>query len=197
MSHSKIADPDHPVLPQIAERWSPYILQPRPVEPEKLKSCLEAARWAASSYNEQPWAFIVAERTNTAEFETMLGCLMEANQAWAKQAGVLIITCISTRFSRNQNPNRVAMHDLGMATANFSLQAVELGLVTHHMAGVNLSVCRQTYEIPEAWEPVTAIAVGYAGTEEDALDPSFVDRDSGSRSRKPQSEFVFHGKFGS
>src|SRR3954464_7401388 len=97
--HPKVARPDRPILPVIAERWSPYAFDPRPVEREKLLSCLEAARWAASSYNEQPWTYILAERMNQAEFAKALGCLVEGNQGWAKNAGVLILTAVSRNFT--------------------------------------------------------------------------------------------------
>ena len=121
MNHAaKRALPDHPVHDLIADRWSPYIFERREVEREKLLSCLEAARWAASSFNEQPWSFIVAERTDEEEFNRMLSCLMEANQAWAANAGVLLLTVVSKSFSRNNKPNRVAQHDLGLAVGNLA-----------------------------------------------------------------------------
>lgn len=194
MNHAaKRAAPDHPIHELIAERWSPYIFEPRTVDREKLLSCLEAARWAASSYNEQPWSFLVAERTNESEFKRMLSCLTEANQAWAADAGVLLLTVVAKSFSRNNNPNRVAQHDLGLAMGNFSLQATQLGLAVHQMAGVELSKVRTTYSIPDSHEPVTAIAIGYAGdpSQNEALAP----RDQATRSRKPLSEFVFSGSW--
>src|ERR1700752_91575 len=92
--HPKFAKPDHPVLPVIAERWSPYAYDPRPVEREKLLSCLEAARWAPSSYNEQPWTFILAERTDQAGFAQDLDCLVEGSRGWAKNVGVLMLTVV-------------------------------------------------------------------------------------------------------
>jgi nitroreductase len=192
MNHvAKRATPDHPVHDLIADRWSPYVFEPRGVEREKLLSCLEAARWAASSFNEQPWSFLVAERTDETEFKRMLSCLMEANQAWAADAGVLLLTVVAKSFSRNNNPNRVAQHDLGLAMGNFSLQATQLGLTVHQMAGVELSKVRTTYSIPDSHEPVTAIAVGYAG--DPAQNEALAPRDQSPRSRKPLSEFVFCG----
>lgn len=192
--HTKHADPAFPIHELIAERWSPYAYDPRPVEVEKLRSCLEAARWAASSYNEQPWSFIVARREDTAAFEKMLGCLAEPNQAWAKNAGVLLLTVYKKTFSQNGKPNRVAEHDIGLAAGNICLQATALGLAVHQMAGVNLSVARQTYSIPDTHEPTTAIAIGYAA--ETIEDESLAQRDSAARSRKPQDEFVFGGEWG-
>jgi nitroreductase len=194
--HVKHAAPDHPVLTPIAERWSPYVFDERPVEREKLLTCLEAARWAESSYNEQPWIFFLSERTNPAEFERGLECLLEANQVWAKHAGVLILTAISRTFKKNGSPNRVAEHDLGIAAAHFALQAAALGLQAHQMAGVNLTKVKQTYNLPEGYDPMTAIALGYAGAPPGGADPQLAPRDATPRSRKALSEFVFAGDWG-
>src|SRR5436305_5507459 len=168
----KSAKLDHPVLPVITERWSPYVFEPRPVEREKLLSCLEAARWAPSSYNEQPWTFILAERTDQAEFARMLGCLVEGNQAWAKNVGVLLLTVVSKLFVRNGSPNRAAEHDIGLAAGNMVLQATALGLQGHQMIGVERDKVRATYKIPDSHEPLTAIALGYpAAVQPGTTDP--------------------------
>jgi nitroreductase len=190
---AKLATPDYPVHDLIANRWSPYLFATREVEREKLLSCLEAARWAASSFNEQPWSFILAERTDDSDFARMLSCLMEANQAWAANAGALLLTVVATSFSRNNKPNRVAQHDLGQAVGNLSLQATHFGLAVHQMAGVELSKARTTYAIPDTHEPVTAIAIGYAG--ESSQNESLAERDHAPRSRKPLTEFVFTGSW--
>ena len=196
MTHeAKHASPDHPILEVISERFSPYSFQPREVEREKLLSCLEAARWAASSYNEQPWSFLVAERSDEAAFMAMLDCLTEANQAWAKNAGVLLLTVAAETFSRNNKPNRVCDHDIGLAAGNLTLQATALGLHVHQMAGVNLSKVRQVYGIPDSQHPLTAIAIGYAAAASDAEDKQFAERDMAPRSRKTLSQFVFHGRW--
>ena len=189
----KYADTRYPVMSEIAERWSPYLFAPRDVETDKLRACLEAARWSASSYNEQPWRFIVATRDNPEQFAKALDCLLEANQAWAKNVGVLILTAYSTNFSRNNQPNRVALHDLGLAAANLSTQAVHLGLFVHQMAGVNLAKVRQSYQVPDGFEIGTAIAIGYAAPTDDS---ELGARDKGTRSRKPFEDFVFSDKWG-
>lgn len=189
--HPKHAAPDHPILKLLAERYSPYVYDPRPVEREKLLSCLEAARWAPSSYNEQPWSLIVAQRQNEAEFQKMLECLVEANQAWAKHAGVLMITVAAENFSKNNKPNRVCDHDIGLAMANFTIQATELGLAVHQMAGINLSKTRQVYGIPDSHHPLTGVALGYAGDPDQAENEQFAERDRAPRDRKPLREFVF------
>lgn len=187
---AKTVQTDHPVLPVIAERWSPYAYEPRPVEREKLLSCLEAARWAPSSYNEQPWTFLLAERTDHVAFELMLGCLVEGNRVWAKNAGVLLLTIVSQQFSKNGKPNRAAEHDIGLAAGNLVLQAAALGLQAHQMIGIEPAKIRSAYRIPATHDPLTAIAVGYAAAAPpDANDP-LAQRDVARRPRKALQEFV-------
>jgi nitroreductase len=195
-NHPKFAHPDHPILEPIIHRWSPYVYDERPVEREKLLRCLEAARWAASSYNEQPWIFFVAERTNPLEFERALECLAEANQAWARHAGVLMLSAVSRTFKKNGHPNRVCEHDVGQAAAHMALEATTLGLQLHQMAGVNLSKVRQTYNIPEGYDPLTGLALGYAGPPPGGADEQLAQGDVTQRSRKPLREFVFTGAWG-
>jgi len=195
MTHpDKRAATDHPILDLLADRFSPYAFDPRPVENDKLLSCFEAARWAASSYNEQPWSFIVAEREDETEFARLLDCLVETNQAWAQHAGVLMLTVAARQFSRNGKPNRMAEHDIGLAVGNLTVQATSLGLAVHQMAGINPSKARQTFQIPDTHEPLTAIALGYAAAP--SGDSPLSERDRAPRSRKPLSEFVFRGKWG-
>ncbi len=191
--HVKRANLDHPINDLLADRFSPYAYDPRLVEPAKLRSCLEAARWAASSFNEQPWSFLVAERGDEAGFAKMLACLVQANQAWARQAGVLMITIAAKTFTRNGKPNRVAQHDVGLAVANLTVQAVALGLGVHEMAGIDLDATRQAYAIPDGHDPVTALALGYAA--DPGSDPGHGDRDRTPRSREPLSQFVFAGSW--
>ena len=191
--HPKHASPDHPIHDIHARRFSPYVYEPKPVEREKLLTCLEAARWAPSSYNEQPWSFLIAQRENEVEFAKMLDCLLEANQAWAKHAGVLLITVAAETFSRNNKPNRVCDHDVGLAVASLTMQATELGLHVHQMAGINLSKTRQVYGIPDSHHPLTAIALGYAGHPDHAEDEQHAQRDRAERSRKPLEAIAFSG----
>ena len=94
MNNVKQANTNYPIHELLAKRFSPYLFDPRPVEPSKLATCFEAARWAASSYNEQPWSFIVAERDESEQFARMLSCLVEANRNWAENAGTIILTVI-------------------------------------------------------------------------------------------------------
>ena len=196
MSANQKVQPDHPVLPVIVERWSPYAYEPRAVEREKLLSCLEAARWAPSSYNEQPWTFILAERDDAAEFGRILECLVEANRAWAKNAGVVLLTVVSKNFSKNGKPNRAAEHDIGLAAGNMVLQATALGLQGHQMIGIEGDKARATYNIPETHEALTAIAIGYpAAVTANTTDP-LAQRDLARKGRKPLSEIVISGAWG-
>lgn len=190
--------PAHPIESLFQHRWSPYRFDARDVEDAKLLSCLEAARWAPSSFNEQPWRWILAARGDHEAFDQMLGCLIEANRVWARDAGVLILSVIRTHFQNNGKPNRVAMHDLGLAAAHLTLQATALGLQVHQMAGVNLSRIRAVYDIPEGFEPQTALALGYPASDDPATDTEreLEQRQSGPRTRRPLSDQVDAGAFG-
>ncbi|MFO0901894.1 MAG: nitroreductase family protein [Pirellulales bacterium] len=193
-SNPKFAVSESRLLPAIAERWSPYLFDGRPVERTSVAACLEAARWAASSYNEQPWFFLLAHREDEAEFAKIVDCLLDANQAWAKAAGVLMLTVVSRTFRRNGTPNRMAEHDLGLAVGNLSLQATSLGLAVHQMAGIVPSRIRQSFGIPEGFDPVTALALGYAADPASADGP-LAERDRAARNRKPLGEFVYQGNW--
>src|SRR5262244_1245648 len=110
----KQASTDYPIQELLTKRWSPYAFQDQPVPEDDLCSLFEAARWAASSYNEQPWSYLVATRDDKEGFERLLSCLVEGNQVWAKAAPVLAIGCTSLQFARNGQPNAAAQHDLGL-----------------------------------------------------------------------------------
>jgi nitroreductase len=188
----KKAGTDYPVHELVASRWSPYAFSDRPVADADLQSLFEAVRWAPSSYNEQPWAFIVATKDRPDEFERLLSCLVEANQQWARRAPVLALGVASLEFARNNKPNRHAFHDLGLAAAHLTFEATSRGLCVHQMAGIQPDKARQVYAIPDDWEAVTGIAIGYPGEAPD-LPERFRQRDEAPRTRKPQEAFVFQG----
>jgi nitroreductase len=190
----KPAEPQYPIHELIRRRWSPRAFSSRPVEPEKLRSLLEAARWAASCFNEQPWAFLLATSDQPTEYERMLRCLVEGNQQWAYQAPVLMISVMKQKFERNAKPNRTAQHDVGLAVANLVIQAMTLDLWVHQMAGIQLQKIRETYGIPEGFDPVAGIAIGYAG-EPETLPEKFREQEFGPRARKTLPEFVFTGRW--
>lgn len=192
---TKKAVTDYPIHELLAERWSPYAFADRPVAADDLRSLFEAARWAASSYNEQPWSYIVATRDNPAEFARLLSCLVEGNQTWAKNVPVLALGVVSHKFSRNNKDNRAAVHDLGLASANLVVEATAHGLRVHQMIGILPDKAREVYQIPEHWEAWTALAIGYAG-DPAKLPAPLQERDLAPRQRKPLSQFVFTGKWG-
>ena len=191
---TKEAVSHYPVQELILKRWSPYGFSDRPVSADDLRSLFEAARWAASSYNEQPWGYVVATKDNPAEFERLVFCLVEPNQVWAKAAPVLVLCCTSLNFVRNGKPNAAAIHDLGLAAGNVCLEATARGLFIHQMIGILPDRARETYDIPQGVQPVTAMAIGYAA-DPDTLPEKFKERDLARRQRKPLSEFVFAGKW--
>jgi len=191
----KKASTDYPIHELLAERWSPYGFEDRPVAQADLRSLFEAARWAASSYNEQPWSFFVATKENPEEFARLLSCLVEGNQGWAKAAPVLVLGVVSLKFSRNNKDNRAAVHDLGLAAGNLLVEATARGLCVHQMIGILPDKAREVYQIPEHSEAWTAIAIGYKG-DPAKLPDALKERDLAPRQRKPLSQFVFTGKWG-
>jgi nitroreductase len=190
----KPAETAFPVEPLIRRRWSPRAFDERPVEPEKLASLFEAARWSASCYNEQPWSFIVATRDEAAEFDRLLSCLVEGNQAWASHAPVLMVSVARLNFTQSGQPNRHAIHDVGLATAQLMLQAIAMGLFAHPMAGFHPDKVRELYGVPQGHEPVAAIAVGYPG-DPAMLKEALRQRELAPRVRKSQDDFVFRSRF--
>ena len=195
MNQRKQASPEHPIHELIAKRWSPYGFADRPVSKDDLHSLFEAARWAPSSYNEQPWSCIVATKENPEEFERLVSCLVEGNQAWAKAAPVLALGCTSLYFSRNGKLNAAAIHDLGLAAGNLCLEATARGLFVHQMIGILPDKARELFRIPEGVQPVTALAIGYA-PDPNTLPDKLRDRDVAPRSRKSLAEFCFSGEWG-
>jgi len=195
MNDHKRAVSEHAIHELLSSRWSPYSFADRPVAEEDLRSLFEAARWAASSYNEQPWCYVVATKADPEEFQRLLSCLVEANQVWAKAAPVLALGCTNLRFTRNDQPNAAAVHDLGLASATLVIEATARGLFVHQMIGILPDKAREVYQIPEGVQPTTGLAIGYAAGPE-ALPEAYRSRDLASRQRKRLREFVFGGRWG-
>jgi nitroreductase len=195
MMSEKRASTDYPIHELLAERWSPYAFQDRPVSEADLRSLFEAARWAASSYNEQPWSYLVATKENPEHFQQLLSCLVEANQIWAKDAPVLALGIASLRFTRNNQDNQAAIHDLGLATGNLVVEATARGICVHQMIGILPDKARDLFNIPEGFEAWTGMAIGYQG-DPMTLPDALKQRDLVPRQRKPLVQFVFSGKWG-
>ena len=188
--NDKLADTQYTIEDSLRKRWSPLAFSDRPVEQEKLLSVLEAAHRAASSYNEQPWSFIIATKENSVEFEHLLSILAEGNQEWARNAPVLMLSVAKLHFERKGNENRHAFHDVGAAVASMAIQAAAIDLYVHQMAGFDVVKAKEVYQIPEGYEPASAIALGYLGNAQ-TLSESLQQREQNPRSRKPLDKFVF------
>jgi nitroreductase len=191
----KSAQSDFPVHELIRERWSPRAFADKLVPQDVLRSLFEAARWAASSYNDQPWSYLVATKDDSENYSKLLSVLMDMNAAWAKQAPVLVISVARKHFKHNGTPNRVALHDLGAANAQLTMEATFRGLVVHQMGGFHQDKAVELFGIPDGWEPVSAMAIGYPGDPE-ALPEQLRKPELAPRTRKPLSEFVMAGHWG-
>jgi nitroreductase len=189
------AKTDYPVHDLIQNRWSPRAFSDNPVSPETLRSLFEAARWAPSSSNEQPWAFIVGTKDDLETHNKILSTLVEFNQGWAKHAPVLAIAVSQMEFARNKTPNRNAFYDTGAAVAHLTAEATSRGLFVHQMAGFDPQRAIEVFHIPKGWEPIAAFAIGYPG-DPNALPDKLRERELAPRSRKPISEFVMSSDWG-
>jgi len=191
----KPAVTDVPVHELIRNRWSPRAFADNPVSAETLRALFEAARWAPSSNNEQPWAYLVAKQDDAENFAKMLSVLVEFNAGWAKQAPVLALSVAHVKTQREGKPNRVALHDVGSASAQLTFEANARGLLVHQMAGFDAGKARQAFAIPADWEPVAAMAIGYPG-DAASLSEKLRERELAPRVRKPAREFVMTGTWG-
>ncbi len=184
----------HRIEPLIQRRWSPRAFAPTPIARRVLARLFEAARWAPSSYNEQPWRYVVVTAENPERLTEAQSVLSPGN-AWARNAPVLICTIAHLTFARNAKPNRHAFHDVGAASATLLLQATALGLFGHEMAGFDVEKARAVFEVPEGCEPVAMMALGYPANHE-SLTQEQRAHEARPRARRPIEEFVFEGRFG-
>ncbi len=192
---NKPAETNYPIHELLRQRWSPRSFSDRMVEPEKLRSLLEASRWAPSSFNEQPWNFIMATKEDRTEYDRLLSCLTETNILWAQKAPVLMVSVAKLHFTETGKPNRHAFHDVGLASENLAIQATSMDLFVHMMAGFYPDKVRELFKIPEGYEPVAAITLGYPGDPQ-TLPERLRERELTPRRRKLLQEFVFTGQWG-
>ncbi|MCK9425117.1 MAG: nitroreductase family protein [Ignavibacteriaceae bacterium] len=183
------------ILPLIKKRWSPREFDSlKEISQENLQLLFEAARWAPSSNNEQPWNFIVVTKNEPEQFNKMIGVLLEGNKQWASKASALVLTVASLRSAKNNTENFHALYDLGACVANLSLQAIELDIFTHQMGGFYHDKAKKVFQLKENYTPVSVIALGYLPENE-----SFVTRKEevlAKRKRKSLNEFVFKNNWG-
>jgi nitroreductase len=189
----KPATADRKINELMARRWSPRAFEDREVEREKILQLLEAARWAPSCFNEQPWRYLVFDRSDARAMERARACLSEGNE-WALKAPVLMLSVARENFTRNEKPNRTAQHDVGLASENLVLEAVDIGLAAHQMAGFDVERSRAEFSIPEGFTPIAMIAIGYPYRGDlDRLPEKMRDKELAPRARKPVEEIAFAG----
>lgn len=192
---NKEAVTEFDVIPLIKNRWSPRAFQDKEIEREKLQSIFEAARWAPSAFNEQPWRFITGIKSKGDTYERIADTLVEANARWATKAPVLVLTTTKLRFSHNNKENTASLYDLGQAVSMLTLQALHEGVYVHQMGGFSKEKAIENFDIYEVYAPVTVIAMGYLGTS--ANIPEDLQKGEESiRMRKRATEFVFENSFG-
>ena len=172
---------DAPILDVIAKRWSPLAFDPAPLSEEQIASLFEAARWAPSSYGEQPWRYVYASKED--ENREALENLLAEGNSWAKNAGLLILSFSKKTFAKNDKPNRHYFHDTGAANFALTLQATHMGLITHQMAGYSVDKANGVLGVPEEFEPCSMIAVGYPN------DPNNLSEDLQERQNAPRTRF--------
>ncbi|MGZ8136996.1 MAG: nitroreductase family protein [Methylococcaceae bacterium] len=181
----------------IESRWSPRAFDPqKPVSHDDLIALLEAARWAPSCFNDQPWRFIVCiKATDESSWQNAFSTLVEKNQQWAKNAPVLMLSVAMENFGHNGKPNRWSMYDTGAAAANLCLQATALGLIVHQMGGFDAEKARQTFNLPDDCTPMSMMAIGYQANA-DSLDNAFKESELAERSRAPLEQRFYFGQWG-
>ncbi|MBD3676132.1 MAG: nitroreductase family protein [Planctomycetaceae bacterium] len=184
---------DHDIDDIFLKRWSPRAMNGEPVAQSDLNRLLEAARWAPSTYNEQEWRYLYAHR-DTDHWETFFSLLMEANQAWCDQAGVLLVIASHKTFSRNGKPNGVHSFDAGASFENLALQGASMDLVIHPMAGFNRNKAQQELLIPEDFHVDAMVAIGHPG-DLASLPEGYVEMDRAPSGRKPIQEISCEGRF--
>jgi nitroreductase len=180
--------PVESMLPVLATRWSPRSFKDQPVSSADLKTILEAARWSASSSNEQPWRYFVGVK-GTETWDKIFACLVPFNQSWAKHAGVLLLTVAQAKAAKG-SPNHYALYDLGQATATAIIQAHALGLVSHSMGGFNHDAARQTFGLSEDFALGAVVAIGHQDEPSALPNETLLERELAPRERKPLPEIA-------
>jgi nitroreductase len=181
----------------IQERWSPRSFDPdRPVSNDDLLALLEAARWAPSCFNDQPWRYVVCVKaTDETGWQNALSTLAEKNKRWAKNAPVLILAIAMENFTHNGKPNRWAMYDTGAASASMCYQATAMGMIVHQMGGFDVDKAVEVFKLPEDCRPMAMMALGYQA-DVDALDDEFKEAELAARPRMALNERFFCGAMG-
>jgi len=185
--------PAAPIDEQFLSRWSPRAFKSDLLSTDQVASLFEAARWAPSCFNEQPWMFVYATLDNKADHDRLASLLADGNREWAEKAPVLGIVFARRRFARNDKPNRWAAFDAGAASMSLTLQANKMGLVTHFMGGIHEDQCHGALGVSEDdYEAMAGFAVGHQGATAD-LPESLQEREAPS-DRRPLQEVAYEGR---
>jgi nitroreductase len=190
----KLADTDYPIHELLQKRWSPRAFSEKSIDTELLNQLFEAARWAPSSYNEQPWRFIVAQKEDQETYEQLASVMNEFNRSWAMDAPVLVLALTKTTFDLDGRDNPHAGHDLGQAIAHLTFEATKNDLYVHQMAGISPEKARELYNISKDYNPMTMFAIGYKGQPE-SLSDKMRKQETSPRIRKDLDEIVFDGEW--
>lgn len=194
MTIQKPAITQQPVHEVIANRWSGRAYDAnKPVTKDQVISLLEAARWAPSCFGDEPWRYVVSNKgDNLQSWQAAFECLVPGNQGWAVNAPVLLLICADTVFRHNEKPNKWAAYDTGAATENLCLQATALGLMAHQMGGFDADKARQTFKVPERYQILAIVTVGYQA-EPETFSDEVKERELAERKRQPLGELFFDG----
>ena len=190
----KLAKTKYAVSDNISKRWSPRTFNENLITHEQIMTLFEAATWAPSCYNEQPWQFVYATRDQDGKFALLNSFMGEFNQKWASNAAMLVVGIYKKTFTHNGNPNKHAAHDLGMASATLALQATHMGLHAHFMGGFDAALAAEKLNLSADYEALTMFAVGYLGTIEETH-PDFAADEQKPRTRKALNTSVFNDVF--
>lgn len=195
MHEHKVARPRWPIHDVLARRWSTRAFDGAALAPEVLRSLFEAARWSPSSFNEQPWRFLVAPRQDAATFDRAVQTLTPGNRLWAANAAALVFGVVTPALARTGQENMHAYYDLGGAVAMLTVEATSRAIFVHQMAGMDRDAVRELYEVPAGFDVVIALAVGQRGDAAE-LDAASMRKERAQRLRREQSDFVFAKRFG-
>lgn len=197
-SHPKVARADHDILDVIRDRWSPRAFDPtREISTADLYRLFEAARWAPSSRNEQPWRFVITDRRQSPEaFVALHDALTPKNQVWAAAAPVLILIVVRLTHEVDDVVNSHGWYDTGQAVGFLSLQATAMGLSSRQMQGFDAIRARAACQVPDGFEPAVVMAVGHAGDPESLSVTSHREAELRPRARRTLAEFVYDATWG-
>jgi nitroreductase len=190
MIHKSI-DVSAPIQPILAQRWSGVCYDPaRAVSQADLRAIMEAGRWSPSCFGDQPWRYLVCDKTtNRPAWDKAFSCLGEGNQPWCQHAPVLVVICHDTQFVHNDKPNQHAAYDTGAASMSMSMQATALGLMTHQMAGFSADKAREVFAVPERYKPLVMMTIGYQ------LDEAQLPEQFKARELKPRARAALEARF--